>query len=50
MTMRSLASKPVIVTSVARPETVTTPLFSVIVITSSPLVRIDDDRVGLAVA
>ena len=26
MTMRSLASKPVIVTSAARPDTVTTPL------------------------
>ena len=29
-----------IVTSVARPDTVTTPLFSVIVITSSPLVAL----------
>ena len=40
MTMRSLASKPAIVTSVARPDTVTTPLSSVMLITSSPLVAL----------
>src|SRR5262245_31426994 len=41
MTMRSLfASKLEIVTSVARPDTVTTPLLLVIVIASSPLVAL----------
>ena len=46
----SLASKPEIVTSAARPDTVTTPL---LLATRDHVVavgRVDDDRIGLAVA